>query len=111
MLTLERAVVMQGETRLYVGNIPFSMTEASIRELLSGVGVTPSRVNIPRNHHGHSHGYAFANVASEYAQRAVDCLNGQEIGGRKLRAEVARPQPTFASRPRVQERPNLRRAS
>jgi RNA recognition motif-containing protein len=102
-------VTPPGETRLYIGNIPFSVTECGIRKLFSRIGVTPSRVNIPRNHRAHSNGYAFANLVSADAQRALDSLNGHEIGGRKLRVEVARPQPVFASRPRAEEMANLRR--
>lgn len=80
--------------KLYVGNLPFSATEDQVRDWFSQAGVTPSGVNLIRDRFtGQSRGFAFVEVTNdEDADRAVNSLNGQNLGGRNLVVNEARPQ-------------------
>jgi cold-inducible RNA-binding protein len=80
--------------KLYVGNLPFSATEDQVRDWFSQAGVTPSGVNLIRDRFtGQSRGFAFVEVSNdEDADRAVNSLNGQNLGGRNLVVNEARPQ-------------------
>ncbi|MDE1171660.1 MAG: RNA-binding protein [Verrucomicrobium sp.] len=79
-------------TKLYVGNLPFSSTEQDVRELFSQHGnVTEATLIIDRMT-GRSRGFAFVSYDSEdAAQRAIQNLDGQDIDGRKLTVNIARP--------------------
>ena len=78
------------EVRLYVGNLPFSMTEAHLRRLLSQFGVTRVRVEMGPKRAAERR-FAFANMSSRDGKRAIESLDGQIISGRKLRVGPARP--------------------
>lgn len=80
--------------KLYVGNLPFSVTEDSLLEFFTQAGVNPSAVNLIRDRFtGQSRGFAFVEIANdEEADRAVNSLNGQNFGGRNLVVNEARPQ-------------------
>jgi len=80
--------------KLYIGNLPFSATEDSVQEYFAQIGITPSAVNLIRDRFtGQSRGFAFVEIASdEDADRAINSLNGQNLGGRNLVVNEARPQ-------------------
>jgi cold-inducible RNA-binding protein len=80
--------------KLYVGNLPFSVTEEQIHEWFSQIGVTPSGVNLIRDRFtGQSRGFAFVELNNdEEADRAINSMNGQNFGGRNLVVNEARPQ-------------------
>jgi len=80
--------------KLYVGNLPFSATEDQLQEWLSQAGVTAAAINLIRDRFtGQSRGFAFVEINSdEDAERAVNALNGQNLGGRNLVVNEARPQ-------------------
>jgi RNA recognition motif-containing protein len=80
-------------TKLYVGNLSFSTTEASLRTLFEADGrrvddiaiVMDRETNRPR-------GFAFVQMATpEDSQKAIDALNGRELEGRTLTVSEARP--------------------
>jgi RNA recognition motif-containing protein len=99
--------------RLFVGNLPFDVTEAELRELFSPVGPL-SYVFLPVDREtGKKRGFAFVEFAEEAkAAEALRRFNEQQFKGRPLalseaRArDAARPAPSFApSRPRVPRLP------
>lgn len=88
-------------TKLYVGNLPFSMNEDDLKELFSSVGKVFT-VKIVTNHQdGRSRGYGFVEMSNGFeADQAVTQLNGKEILGRFVRVDRAKSsQTTMPRRP------------
>ena len=76
--------------KLYVGNIPFTMTESELRELFQKHGTLESVNVITDRETGRSRGFAFVEFAEESsAQTAQQALDGTEMGGRSLRVNEA----------------------
>jgi len=81
--------------KLFVGNLPYTMTEDALREIFAGDGRNVSRVTIVTDRDtGRSRGFAFVEMATdEEAQAAVGALNGTDMDGRTLRVDVAHDKP------------------
>lgn len=76
--------------KLYVGNLPFSTTEESLRELFERHGPTVSVRVITDRETGRSRGFGFVEFADEgNAEKALQALNGAEVEGRALRVNEA----------------------
>lgn len=76
--------------KLFIGNLPFSTTEDSLREKLSEFGtVTDLKIIIDRNT-GRSRGFAFAEMDDEGAEKAM-AFSGQAYEGRNIIIREARP--------------------
>lgn len=79
--------------KLYVGNLSFSVTEGSLRDLFSQIGTVETANLITDRDTGRSKGFGFVEMASdEEAQKAISELNGKEFEGRQLTVNEARPQ-------------------
>jgi RNA recognition motif-containing protein len=79
-------------TKLYVGGLPYSTQEDSLRKLFSQAGNVTSAVIIIDKMSGRSKGFGFVEMSTEEeAQNAVSTFNGQEFEGRKLTVNEARP--------------------
>ena len=79
--------------KLYVGNLAFSATEASINELFSQYGTVDSCRLITDRDSGRSKGFGFVEMSTdEEAEQAISSLNGSEVDGRALTVNEARPQ-------------------
>ena len=76
-------------TKIYVGNLPFSATEQSLRELFAPYGTVQSLKIVTDRQSGQSRGFAFVEMPSFEAARAIDGLNGKNLGGRPLRVNEA----------------------
>ena len=79
-------------TKMYVGNLPFSATELDVRELFSQYGdVTDIHLPMDRES-GRPRGFAFVTMATaEQMTAAIAALQGQEFQGRALAVNEARP--------------------
>jgi cold-inducible RNA-binding protein len=79
---------------IFVGNLDFGATEASIRSLFEPFG-SVDRVNLVTDRDtGHSRGFAFVEMTdSAEADRAISGLNGHNVDGRALNINEARPKP------------------
>jgi RNA recognition motif-containing protein len=89
---------MQG-SKLYVGNLSYSVTSQQLEELFANQGTVKS-VNIIEGK-----GFGFVEMSSsEEAQSAMEALNNSEFAGRPLKIDEARPQ-----KPRRDFRDNRRR--
>jgi cold-inducible RNA-binding protein len=79
--------------KLYVGNLDYATTEASLTELFSQVGEVVSTNLITDRMTGRSRGFAFVEMAeASAAQKAIDELNGRTVGERQIKVAEARPQ-------------------
>src|SRR5262244_3483017 len=85
--------------RLYVGNLPFSISEAEVEEMFRQIGVVESTNLVTDRDTGRSRGFAFVEMDSrEAAEAAIAALNGREIEGRALTVNEARPREDRAPR-------------
>jgi len=76
--------------KLYVGNLPFSMTEELLRDLFEQHGQTQSVNVITDRETGRSRGFGFVEFETqESAQAALEALDGKDIDGRPLRVNEA----------------------
>lgn len=80
-------------TRLYVGNLPFSATEESLRALFSKHGTVEKVSLITDRDTGRPRGFGFVEMSSADAQRAIQGLDGTDFGGRPLRVNEAQDRP------------------
>lgn len=79
-------------SKLFVGGIPFSMTEDELNELFAAFGTVASAVIINDKFSGRSKGFGFVEMSTdEEAQAAVKALHDSEVGGRKITVNEARP--------------------
>jgi RNA recognition motif-containing protein len=78
--------------KLYVGNLPYSVTEQDLQSLFASAGTVDS-VSVMRDMAtGRARGFAFVEMATdEEAQQAVSMLNDKDFGGRNLTVNEARP--------------------
>ena len=80
-------------TKIYVGNLPFSATDQDLRTLFSQYGNVVS-VALPTDREtGRPRGFGFVEMAQADAARAIESLNGQQMGGRALRINEAQDKP------------------
>jgi RNA recognition motif-containing protein len=79
--------------KLYVGSLPYSANESSLRELFEPFGTLVSVAVISDKFSGQSKGFGFVEFEdSEAADKAIAQVNGREMGGRSLTVNEARPQ-------------------
>jgi RNA recognition motif-containing protein len=83
--------------KLYVGNLPYETDETAIRSLFGAYGSVDS-VHVPTDKMtGRARGFAFVEMSSsEEAQAAISAVNGQQVNGRSLTVNEARPKPEFS---------------
>ncbi len=79
-------------TKLYVGGLPYSVTEGRLQEIFSAYGSVESAKVIADKFTGQSRGFGFVEMSSgSEAQRAIESLNGTQLDGRTLRVNEAKP--------------------
>jgi RNA recognition motif-containing protein len=85
--------------KLYVGNLPYSATEQSLREAFSASGVVDSVSLITDRDTGQSKGFGFVEMASDReAQTAMQAMNGATLDGRQIKVSEAKPKSSGGSR-------------
>jgi RNA recognition motif-containing protein len=78
--------------KLYVGNLPYSATEASLREAFSASGTVDSVNVITDRDTGQSKGFAFVEMSTDQeAQAATQAMNGATLDGRQIKVSEAKP--------------------
>lgn len=82
--------------KIYVGNLPFNATEDQVRELFAQHGTVES-VALPSDREtGRPRGFGFVEMNSSDAARAIQAVNGKDLGGRPLRVNEAQDKPRGA---------------
>ena len=86
--------------KIYVGNLPFTATDADLRALFAQHGAVES-VSLPTDREtGRPRGFGFVEMNQADAARAIQALNGYSMGGRPLRVNEAQDKPrTGGGRP------------
>ena len=86
-------------TRIYVGNLPFSASEAEVRDLFGEHGTVDSVNLITDRDTGRPRGFGFVEMSDGGAE-AISALHQREMGGRTLDVNEARPRTDRAPRRR-----------
>ena len=76
--------------KIYVGNLPFTATDNEVRDLFSPHGEVSSVNLITDRETGRPRGFGFVEMESG-AENAISALNNQDVGGRALVVNEARP--------------------
>ena len=80
---------------IYVGNLSFNTTEDQLREAFEGFGEVSTASIIKDKFSGDSRGFAFVEMPSkEEAMAAISGLNNQDLEGRALNVNEAKPRAT-----------------
>jgi RNA recognition motif-containing protein len=80
------------EKRLYVGNLSYSSTEDSLEALFAQAGTVVKCELMLDKFTSRSRGFAFVEMGThEEAEKAVEMFNEQDLDGRNLRVNIARP--------------------
>lgn len=79
--------------KLYVGNLPYSVTESSLRELFAQAGEVSTVSIITDRDTGRAKGFAFVEMMNDDgAQKAISQINGKAMDERTITVAEARPQ-------------------
>ncbi len=77
---------------IYVGNLPFSTTEADLRAMFEEYGAVDGTQLIIDRETGRSRGFGFVEMPdADAARRAIEEVNGRDMNGRALTVNEARP--------------------
>ena len=78
--------------KLYVGGLPYSVTEGQLQEIFAAHGNVESARVITDKFTGQSRGFGFVELSSgSEAQKAIEALNGTQLEGRTLVVNEAKP--------------------
>lgn len=76
-------------TKLFVGNLPFTATEDSVRALFAEHGTVETIALINDRDTGRPRGFGFVEMSNADASRAMQALDGKDFGGRALKVNEA----------------------
>ena len=78
--------------KLYVGNLPYEVSETELQELFASAGSVESVTVMRDQATGRARGFGFVEMSTdEDAQKAIRQLNASQMGGRSLTVNDARP--------------------
>jgi len=78
--------------KLFVGNLSFNVTENDLHDAFAAFGTVTEANLMTDRMSGRPRGFGFVTMSTdEEAQKAIDGLNGTDLGGRALTVNVARP--------------------
>jgi len=79
-------------SKLFVGNLSFNTTENDLQDAFAAHGTVLETNLMMDRATGRPRGFGFVTMGSpEEAQKAIDALNGKDLGGRALTVNVAKP--------------------
>ena len=79
-------------TKLFVGNLSFNTTENALQDAFAAHGTVVEANLMMDRMTGRPRGFGFVTMSSpEEAQKAIEALNGSQLGGRALTVNVAKP--------------------
>ena len=78
--------------KIYVGNLPFGVTQEQLKKLFEPFGDIEEAVVISDKFSGRSKGFGFVTFTDKKAaDKAIDEMNGKDIEGREIKVNEARP--------------------
>lgn len=78
--------------KLYVGNLPYQVSEAELENFFTQAGVAVDSINLMRDRFsGEARGFGFVQVPDNEMDRAISACNGKPLMGRPLVVNEARP--------------------
>ena len=77
--------------KLYVGNLPFSTSSEDLSRMFAAHGAVESAEVVTDRDTGRSRGFGFVEMSDEDGRRAIEDLDGNDVGGRRLTVNEARP--------------------
>jgi len=78
--------------KLYVGGLPYSVTDGQLLELFQSHGTVESAKVITDKYTDRSRGFGFVEMSTQQeAEQAIQALNGTELEGRSLTVNVSKP--------------------
>jgi RNA recognition motif-containing protein len=78
--------------KLYVGNLAYGVTDATLEQMFAAHGTVQSAQVIMDRDTGRSKGFGFVEMGSDHeAQQAIQAMNGQQVDGRSLTVNEAKP--------------------
>ena len=80
-------------SKIYVGNLPFTADEDTVRTLFAQHGTVDSVALINDRETGRPRGFGFVEMPNADAARAIQSLNGKDMGGRPLKVNEAQDKP------------------
>ena len=81
---------------IYVGNLSYRLSDVELRNLFEEFGSVSSANIIKDKYSGQSKGFGFVEMDNEdEAKRAMEAMNGKEVGGREIVVNEARPRKEF----------------
>src|SRR3972149_541684 len=84
--------------KLYVGNMPYTVSSDDLRKQFTDAGTVVDAVVISFKDTGRSKGFGFVEMETEDAAKAaIEKFNGSDMGGRKMIVSEARAQESSAS--------------
>ncbi len=83
---------------IYVGNLPFSVTEDSLREMFEKFGEVQTAKLIMDRETGRPRGFGFVEMENAGADAAIKELNKSELDGRELKVNESQPRKPSSSR-------------
>ena len=80
------------ESKLYVGNLSYDVTEEQLRELFSQAGTIKEIALIMDRETQRPKGFGFVEMTNQAeAQKAIEMFNEHELAGRRMTVNMARP--------------------
>jgi RNA recognition motif-containing protein len=77
-------------SRLYVGNLPYSVTELDLRDLFAPMGTVTEAKIVTDRETGRPRGFGFVEMSSDAeAKKAIEELDGRDVGGRPVAVKEA----------------------
>ena len=77
--------------KIYIGNLPWSATDASLRDAFATFGDVQSASVVTDRETGRSRGFGFVEMDAADADKAISELDGRDLDGRAMRVNEARP--------------------
>ena len=84
-------------SKIFVGNLPFSANETSVRDLFAQHGTVDSVALIIDRETGKPRGFGFVEMPRNDATTAIQNLNGRDMDGRVLKVNEAQDKPRTGS--------------
>jgi RNA recognition motif-containing protein len=80
------------ENKLFIGNLSYGTSEDALRELFSQAGTVTSVAIIVDRETRRPKGFGFVEMSTpEEAQKAIEMFNGQDVDGRNIAVNIAKP--------------------